>query len=418
MSATEGGDDDDGVVEREHVVNRYVRYGEQIGRGRFKAVYRGFDEKLGMDVAWAKIDATQNNLTQQELEQVLKEVQDGQKLKHAHVINYYLAWLDWDNTCVNFITELFTSGNLRDYRMRHKHLGLKALKKWARQLLDGLHYLHTQADGPLVHGDLRCDKIYINGHTGGIKIGDLGLATLLERRYNEKPESGDYSKLVQQSKTQADVFCFGLCMLELVTLHPLDPSSGGAWGELLEKVEDAEAKRFIRQCLIPDGPTPAAIDLLQDKFLAEDRSSVSLARSKSEAAYLYDSPGYESEDAKGLATELKSALGSIRGDEWHFAVKGVRRSSGMLTLKLMMKSTSDGDEEEQGESSANGVAGVASDPNAFALQFDYDPSKDDPQTIVNELAEALPELGRGELSSIDRDMCVSALKECINALLL
>ena len=112
------------------------------------------------------------------------------------------AWPDFDNKCINFITELFTSGNLRDYRRKHKHMGIKALKKWARQLLDGLHYLHTQADGPLVHGDLRCDKIYINGHTGGIKIGDLGLATLLERRYKEKAESGDYSILVQQSKPQ------------------------------------------------------------------------------------------------------------------------------------------------------------------------------------------------------------------------
>lgn len=91
MSASRPEDDGDDVVERETVMGRYVRYGEQIGRGRFKAVYRGFDEKLGMDVAWAKIDGTENNLDQHELEQVLTEVQDGQKLKHNHVINYYLV---------------------------------------------------------------------------------------------------------------------------------------------------------------------------------------------------------------------------------------------------------------------------------------------------------------------------------------
>ena len=91
MSAPEKTEDDDGVVERESVQGRYVRYGEQIGRGRFKAVYRGFDEKLGMDVAWAKIDGTENHLTQPELEQVLREVEDGQKLKHDNVINYYLV---------------------------------------------------------------------------------------------------------------------------------------------------------------------------------------------------------------------------------------------------------------------------------------------------------------------------------------
>ena len=59
---------------------------------------------------------------------------------------------------------------------------LKAVKKWARQILLGLDYLHSM-NPPIVHGDLRCDKIYINGHSGEIKIGDLGLATLLPRRF-------------------------------------------------------------------------------------------------------------------------------------------------------------------------------------------------------------------------------------------
>ena len=91
MSGAEGKEDDEGVVERDSVLGRYVRYAEQIGRGRFKAVYRGFDEKLGIDVAWAKISGTENNLTQPELEKVLKEVENGQKLKHENVVKYYLV---------------------------------------------------------------------------------------------------------------------------------------------------------------------------------------------------------------------------------------------------------------------------------------------------------------------------------------
>ena len=56
----------------------------------------------------------------------------------------------------------------------------KAVKKWGKQILMGLDYIHGLG---IVHGDLRCDKIYINGHSGEIKIGDLGLATLQERRF-------------------------------------------------------------------------------------------------------------------------------------------------------------------------------------------------------------------------------------------
>ncbi|XP_029125619.1 uncharacterized protein LOC109791065 isoform X3 [Cajanus cajan] len=33
----------------------------------------------------------------------------------------------------------------------------------------------------IIHKDLKCDNIFINGHQGEVKIGDLGLATFLER---------------------------------------------------------------------------------------------------------------------------------------------------------------------------------------------------------------------------------------------
>jgi hypothetical protein len=41
----------------------------------------------------------------------------------------------------------------------------QAVKRMARQILKGLEYLHAMSP-PVVHGDLRCDKIYVNGHSG------------------------------------------------------------------------------------------------------------------------------------------------------------------------------------------------------------------------------------------------------------
>ena len=57
---------------------------------------------------------------------------------------------------------------------------MKAVKGWARQILTGLSYLHSY-NPPIIHRDLKCDNIFINGHHGEVKIGDLGLATFLER---------------------------------------------------------------------------------------------------------------------------------------------------------------------------------------------------------------------------------------------
>lgn len=57
---------------------------------------------------------------------------------------------------------------------------MKAVKCWARQILTGLRYLHSQ-EPPIIHRDLKCDNIFINGNHGEVKIGDLGLATVMEQ---------------------------------------------------------------------------------------------------------------------------------------------------------------------------------------------------------------------------------------------
>eukprot|EP01023_Acetabularia_acetabulum_P055417 TRINITY_DN6397_c0_g2_i1.p2 TRINITY_DN6397_c0_g2~~TRINITY_DN6397_c0_g2_i1.p2 ORF type:complete len:205 (+),score=43.72 TRINITY_DN6397_c0_g2_i1:186-800(+) len=41
---------------------RYFRSTEQIGKGKFKLVFRGFDAKGGQDIAWSKINLNVQNL--------------------------------------------------------------------------------------------------------------------------------------------------------------------------------------------------------------------------------------------------------------------------------------------------------------------------------------------------------------------
>jgi len=57
---------------------------------------------------------------------------------------------------------------------------LKVIKEWCQQILEGLDYLHSQ-DPPIIHRDIKCDNIFINGTTGQVKIGDLGLATVIHQ---------------------------------------------------------------------------------------------------------------------------------------------------------------------------------------------------------------------------------------------
>mmetsp|Transcript_2738 Transcript_2738/g.8068 ORF Transcript_2738/g.8068 Transcript_2738/m.8068 type:complete len:488 (-) Transcript_2738:415-1878(-) len=259
-------DDDDADPEERDPSGRFARYGQRVGKGRFKCVYKAFDEKQGIDVAWSKVLQEHNNLDDAQMKLIVDEMSKGLNLDHTNVIKCYRCWLDPQDHCINLITEFFTSGNLRDYRQRHKHFELRAVKKWARQVLQGLNYLHSK-EPAIIHGDLRCDKIYVNGHSGEIKIGDLGLATLLPMRFapGVLPEQAGNGKANQYTR-QVDVFAFGLVVLELVTAKRMDHSHSTSWPSLLDSVKDEDAKVFIAKCLGPEDERPSVAQLLVDDF--------------------------------------------------------------------------------------------------------------------------------------------------------
>ena len=43
-----------------------------------------------------------------------------------------------------------------------------AIKRWCVQILTGLAFLH---ENHIIHRDIKCDNIFINGATGDIRIG-------------------------------------------------------------------------------------------------------------------------------------------------------------------------------------------------------------------------------------------------------
>ena len=157
------------------------------------------------------------------------------------------------------------------------------MKRWALQILTGLEYLHTQ-EPAVIHRDLKCDNIFINGNDGTVKIGDFGLATFLQQRkaksvkgsmspfyigltvklcfltardipfcwkactdniclYHKNagtlefmaPElfTGDYNELV-------DIYSFGMCMLEMMTCeYPYSECPGMA--HIYKKISQVSA---------------------------------------------------------------------------------------------------------------------------------------------------------------------------------
>lgn len=260
---------------------RYVRFGEVLGKGAFKSVYRAFDEVNGTEVAWNRVKINDVLQSPECLEKLYSEVHLLKTLKHENIIKLYDSWVDDKKKTVNMITELFTSGNLREYRKKHKNVDMKAVKNWARQILRGLAYLHSH-NPPVIHRDLKCDNIFINGNHGEVKIGDLGLAIVMQqptaRSVIGTPEFMAPELYEEEYNELADIYSFGMCMLEMVTFeYPYceckNPAqifkkvTSGIKPASLAKVKDPRMKEFIEKCLVPASERLPAKELLKDPFL-------------------------------------------------------------------------------------------------------------------------------------------------------
>lgn len=84
---------------------------------------------------------------------------------------------DYGHQTLPDVSSVMACSSSRRYLKRFKVMKPKVLRSWCRQILKGLHFLHTRTP-PIIHRDLKCDNIFITGPTGSVKIGDLGLATL------------------------------------------------------------------------------------------------------------------------------------------------------------------------------------------------------------------------------------------------
>lgn len=99
----------------------------------------------------------------------------------------------------------------QSYLKRFKVMKPKVLRSWCRQILKGLHFLHTRTP-PIIHRDLKCDNIFITGPTGSVKIGDLGLATLKAASF-AKSVIGRFLNVTQcfcRVERRGSVFCYCL----------------------------------------------------------------------------------------------------------------------------------------------------------------------------------------------------------------
>ncbi|KAG6604902.1 putative serine/threonine-protein kinase WNK11, partial [Cucurbita argyrosperma subsp. sororia] len=264
---------------------RFGRYDDLLGCGAVKKVYRAFDQEEGIEVAWNQVRLRKFSGDPVFINRLRSEVQLLSTLSNDYIIVCYSVWNDDEHNTLNFITEVCTSGNLRDYRKKHRHVSTKALKKWSKQVLEGLDYLHNH-EPCIIHRDLNCSNIFVNGNIGQVKIGDLGFAAIVGKSHAAHSIIGtpEYMapELYEEDYTEmVDIYSFAMCLLEMVTMEiPYSECDSiakiykkvttGIKPQALNKVTNDEVRAFIEKCIAQPRARPTTSELLKDPFFDED----------------------------------------------------------------------------------------------------------------------------------------------------
>ncbi|CAF1156874.1 unnamed protein product [Adineta steineri] len=308
-ASAQGEDEEEEEAVAKSPDNRFIKYAKEIGRGAFKTVYRGLDTETSVAVAWCELqDFAQ--FDRHERARFKEEAEMLKKLQHQNIVRFYDFWEETNprtnKKVIILVTELMTSGSLkgyiRNFKGQKEEKRINVMKKWCRQILKGLAYLHGR-NPPVIHRDLKCDNVFISSTTGCVKIGDLGLATFKTQTFAKSmrgtmefmaPEMFDekYDELV-------DIYSFGLCMLEMITgEYPYIECKGptavikritnGLKPDCYFKVESEDVREVIDCCIRTKKEERLSVqDLLQHSFFLDDNGlRIDLVRDSSNDSFV------------------------------------------------------------------------------------------------------------------------------------
>ena len=290
LSLDNGQNNNDNSLDMERKVieespkGRFQRFDQELGSGSQKRVYLAYDTDTGCEVAWNSVLVDIKD--SESVQKIKMEIEILKPLKHPNIINFIYCFYNEEKSEIVFITELFSGGALSHYLAEFKHPRLRVVKLWCLEILKGLKYLHEH-DPPIIHRDIKCDNIFINKNTGEVKIGDLGLGTVLKDTEYAHQFCGtiEYcSPEVYQKKygVKCDIYSFGISVIEMITGEkPYSECKGQILvvcekvrkhilPECFYKINHDKAKEFILKCLKPENERPSASELLQDEFLNDE----------------------------------------------------------------------------------------------------------------------------------------------------
>ena len=254
-----------------------------LGIGTFRKIFKGYDYNAGREVAWCEINIEQGNT--QNIPLLIKNIENIIKLKHPNLLEYIAVYYKEDTNKLIIITELLQGGNLKEYRKYQKKLKVKLVKKWIKQILTALDFLHSNN---LIHHDIKSKNILVDRISGDLKLGDL--------IFSEKiGDNGFFSKYVGKEEYmapevkegkytfKADIYSLGLTIVQFITMEKpykeynrkkelYEAKKKGVYPLVFNNIKNEEIKNFISLCFKEEKDRPSCKELLNNKWLNDKES--------------------------------------------------------------------------------------------------------------------------------------------------
>lgn len=240
-------------------------------------------------MAWCEMNLEQGNIEDNEsignISSIKENIENIKKLKHPNLLDYISSWSKEDKNIIVIITELLQGGNLREYRKYQKKLKVKLVKKWIKQLLTALDYLHSNN---FIHHDIKSQNILVDRITGNLKLGDLICAEKLgEQGYFTKYIGTEefMAPEVKEGKYtfKADIYSLGLTIIQFITMEKpykefnrknnlYSAKKRGEFPLSFKEIKNEEIKNFVSLCLKEEKDRPSCKELLENKWLNDKNS--------------------------------------------------------------------------------------------------------------------------------------------------
>ncbi|KAL3698675.1 hypothetical protein R1sor_012751 [Riccia sorocarpa] len=193
----------------------------QIGEGGFGKVYMGSLQ----DGTVVAIKRSKRDGSEAGKQQFLNEVRILSQVNHRHLVK--LLGCCMENKVAVLVFEFVPNGTLQEHLQgkRGTRLSWKQRLHIAVQTADALNYLHSSANYPIIHRDVKSANILLTEKLT-VKVADFGISKLSLEEVTHMSTAAvqgtvgyidpDYYATFQLT-SKSDVFSFGVVLLELIS---------------------------------------------------------------------------------------------------------------------------------------------------------------------------------------------------------